>query len=350
MNTNKTQLFNIGFDEFAQWLKSKSQAKYRANQVYQLAIKGYEFDDMQTLPKALRQMLSENFIAQAAPIYDVYKSQIDETEKFLYKLSDGNIIEGVLMKYHYGYTLCISTQVGCKMGCTFCASTLNGCERNLTAAEMFGQVISANKHIGDKGNVGHIVLMGSGEALDNYDNTIAFLKLVHNENLLNIGYRNISISTCGLVPAIYRFMEEDIPATLSISLHAPNDEIRMQTMPIAKVYLMDSLMDAARAYVKKTGRRVIFEYAAIDGVNCSGQHAIELADRLKNLQCHVNLIPLNKVEERQLNPPSNNNINAFMDKLKSLGVSVTKRRSMGNDIEGACGQLRNKKLLLEKEK
>lgn len=345
----KNHLFNLSEDECTQWLKENSQPKYRAKQVYQLAIKGYNFDEMQTLPKALRQLLSDNFIAQAAPIYEVYKSQLDETEKFLYKLTDGNIIEGVLMKYHYGYTLCISTQVGCRMGCTFCASTLNGCERNLTPAEMLGQVISANKHIGDKGNVGHIVLMGSGEALDNYDNTIAFLKLVHDESLLNIGYRNISISTCGLVPAIYKFMDEDIPATLSISLHAPNDEIRMQTMPIAKVYSIDSLMEAARAYVKKTGRRVIFEYATIDGVNCNSEHATELANRLKNLQCHVNLIPLNKVEERQLMPPNNNNINAFMDKLKNLGVSVTKRRSMGNDIEGACGQLRNKKILLVKE-
>lgn len=339
---DKKHLFQLSNAELIDFLAEHEQPKFRAKQIWELTYKGHDFANMQTLPTALRELLSKHFIAQGARIYEKFQSKLDDTVKFLFALHDGNLIEGVLMKYHYGYTLCISTQVGCRMGCTFCASTLNGCIRNLYAAEMLGQIIAANCFLGDKGKVGHIVLMGSGEALDNYEETMKFLRLVHDEAGLNISYRNISLSTCGLVPQILRFLEENIPVTLSISLHATDDETRKGIMPIAKAYSLPELMGAARAYVKKTGRRVIFEYAVMEGVNSSHEHAEALAKLLKNLQCHVNVIPLNKVSERNLEAPSQNKIKAFMDTLESLGVSASRRRSMGADIEGACGQLRHK--------
>ncbi len=343
-NMNKTHLFQHSKEELITFLQTQGQPKFRARQITELALKGYAFSAMQTLPKALRELLDAQFIAQACTIHAVFRSQIDDTVKFLFALFDGHIIEGVLMKYHYGYTLCISTQVGCRMGCKFCASTLNGCVRNLYAAEMLGQIIAANKFLGDAGHVGHVVLMGSGEALDNYDETLRFLHMAHDEELLHISYRNISLSTCGLVPEMLRFIDEGIPVTLSISLHATNDEKRKEIMPIAKAYSLPELMGAAHSYVKKTGRRVIFEYAVMEGVNSSREDAEALAKLLKNLQCHVNVIPLNKVGERDLEAPSQTKINQFIACLENLGISVSKRRSMGNDIEGACGQLRHKVL------
>ncbi len=339
---HKPLLFDLTKQALLDFLAEHKQPKFRADQILNFAIQGKDFADMHTLPKALRELLAEHFEAVGVKIYNSLQSKIDETEKFLFLLQDGNLVEGVLMKYHYGYTLCISTQVGCRMGCKFCASTLGGCVRNLTGAEMLGEVIVANTHLGNKGKVGHIVLMGSGEALDNYDNTIAFLRMVHREDLLNISYRNISLSTCGLVPQMIRFMEEDIPLTLSISLHAPTNERRKEIMPIANSYSLPELMGAARAYVQKTGRRVIFEYAVMEGINSAKEDAETLAKLLKNMQCHVNVIPLNKVEERNLQAPKHSKINAFIETLEALGVSVSKRRSMGTDIEGACGQLRNK--------
>lgn len=338
----KQHLFQLSAEALHDFLKAQGQPKFRARQIRELALKGYAFSAMQTLPKSLREALEEAFFAEGCRIYASFRSKLDDTVKFLFALYDGNLIEGVLMKYHYGYTLCISTQVGCRMGCSFCASTLNGCVRNLYAAEMLGQIIAVNHYLAERGRVGHVVLMGSGEALDNYEETMRFLRMAHDENLLGISYRNISLSTCGLVPQMMRFLEEDIPVTLSISLHATSDEKRREIMPIAKVYSLSELMGAARAYVKKTGRRVIFEYAAMAGVNSSREDAQALAALLKNLQCHVNVIPLNKISERDLEAPSQAKINQFIQHLESLGVSVSKRRSMGTDIEGACGQLRNK--------
>ncbi len=273
-------------------------------------------------------------------IHQAFPSQKDDTVKFLFSCLDGNMIEGVLMHYHYGYSLCISTQVGCKMGCAFCASTLNGCVRNLTAAEMLSQVLLANRFLGDKGHVGHIVLMGSGEPLDNYDNTMAFLRLVNAEDGLNISLRNISLSTCGLVPKMEQLATEGLPVTLSISLHAPNDQIRRQIMPVANTWPIHELMDAVRAYVRKTGRRVVFEYALIDQLNSRPEHARELASLVGGLQCHVNLIPLNHVDERSLRPATPEAVQLFLKTLEERHISATIRREMGSDIGGACGQLR----------
>lgn len=343
---NKVNLFDISKLELMDWLSSNGQAKFRADQIYQLAVRGYEFENMQTLPKTLRTMLDESFIAQAVHVHSFFRSKIDDTVKLIYRLADGNIIEGVLMNYDDTWSLCVSTQVGCRMSCKFCASTLGGLIRNLSAAEMLGQVIAANSFL-ENSTVSRIVLMGSGEALDNYDNTIKFLKLVHDEKLLNMGYRHITLSTCGIVPHIYRLIEENIPITLAISLHAWNQETREAIMPIAKKYSIDEIIQASKSYVEKTGRRITFEYAVMDGVNSSKEDAEALASLLKGLICHVNVIPLNEVKERNLKAPNSNSIDKFVATLQKLGITATKRRSMGSDIEGACGQLRNKIISME---
>ena len=277
-------------------------------------------------------------------LHQAFPSQKDDTVKFLFACWDGNLIEGVLMHYHYGYSLCISTQVGCKMGCAFCASTLEGCVRSLSAGEMLSEVLLANRFLGERGKVGHIVLMGSGEPLDNYEQTVRFLRLVNDAGGLNIGLRNVSLSTCGLAPQILRLKDEGLPVTLSISLHAPNDAIRRQIMPVAQRYPMETLMQAVRAYVAQTGRRVVFEYALIDRLNSRPEHARELAGLLRGLQCHVNLIPLNHVDERSLAPASPQAVRAFLETLEGEHISATVRREMGADIGGACGQLRRRQL------
>lgn len=343
---NKKHIFDIEKSELIEWLKSKNQPKFRADQIYSLAVLGYEFSQMQTLPQALRKELSEDFIAQGAHLHSFYKSNIDDTAKLLFELSDGNIIEGVLMNYDNSWSLCISTQVGCRMSCSFCASTLNGLARNLTPSEMLAEIIVANNYLnGEK--VSRIVLMGSGEALDNYDNTIKFLQLAHDEKLLGIGYRHFTISTCGLVPQIYRLMDENLPITLAISLHAWDQNTRETLMPVAKKYHIDELIKAAKTYVEKTGRRVTFEYAVMEGVNSSVSDAKELAKLLRGINCHVNVIPLNSVKERDLQAPSSAQTDNFVATLNSLGINTTKRRSMGSDIGGACGQLRNKIIGME---
>jgi 23S rRNA (adenine2503-C2)-methyltransferase len=274
-------------------------------------------------------------------------SPLDGTRKFLFAMKDGQCVEGVLMRYHYGTTLCISTQVGCKMGCRFCASTLDGCVRSLTAAEMLGQVQCANRAL-DGERVHNIVLMGSGEPMDNYDNVVRFLRLVSHPDGLNVGLRHISVSTCGLVPKMRAFADEGLPVTLSLSLHAPNDMIRRQLMPIAQRYTISETLDACRYYIEKTGRRVVFEYALIDGVNASAACAQELSDILRGMQCHVNLIPLNTVKERNLYGVTEEQVKAFLAVLEKRHISATRRREMGDDIEGACGQLR-KKVLREEQ-
>lgn len=299
---------------------------------------------MTNLPLALREKLKETAVAQPVTILEKRQSALDDTVKFLFGLKDGNCVEGVLMHYHHGYTLCISTQVGCRMGCTFCASTLEGCVRSLTTGEMLGEILCANRFLAGKDRVHNVVLMGSGEPLDNYDNVMKFLRLLREEDGVNIGLRNVSLSTCGIVPRMYDLAEENLPVTLSVSLHAPNDEIRRQTMPIAKVYPMADVLEACRNYIQKTGRRVIFEYALVGGVNCEDRHAEELASKLRGMQCHVNLIPLNVVEERHLKGVTEQTVRRFTEKLESLHISVTRRREMGDDIEGACGQLRRKTL------
>lgn len=339
-----TELTGMNPAELAAWCKEQGLPAFRGKQIFRWIHQGADFDEMTNLPLALRETLKQTAIAQPVRILEERVSALDGTRKFLFGLEDGNCVEGVLMHYHHGHTLCISTQVGCRMGCTFCASTLEGCVRSLTAGEMLGEILCANRRLGSEGRVHNVVLMGSGEPLDNYDNVMRFLRLLREEEGVNIGLRNVSLSTCGIVPRMYDLAEENLPVTLSVSLHAPNDEIRQRTMPIAKVYPMAQVLDACRNYISKTGRRVIFEYALVGGVNCEERHAVELAERLRGMQCHVNLIPLNVVEERGLQGVTEGTVRRFLEKLESLHISATRRREMGDDIEGACGQLRRKTL------
>ncbi len=339
-----TELTGMTPQELADWCKQQGLPAFRGKQIFHWIHQSADFDEMTNLSLALREKLRETAVAQPVTILEKRQSALDDTVKFLFGLQDGNCVEGVLMHYHHGYTLCISTQVGCRMGCTFCASTLEGCVRSLTAGEMLGEILCANRFLAGKDRVHNVVLMGSGEPLDNYDNVMKFLRLLREEDGVNIGLRNVSLSTCGIVPRMYDLAEENLPVTLSVSLHAPNDEIRRQTMPIAKVYPMADVLEACRNYIKKTGRRVIFEYALVGGVNCEDRHAEELATKLRGMQCHVNLIPLNVVEERHLKGVTEQTVRRFTEKLESLHISVTRRREMGDDIEGACGQLRRKTL------
>ena len=341
---DKRILLDMTMDELKMYLMSLGQPAFRAKQVFTWLHKGASFDAMRNLPQALRDQLAEECLDLPMTLHASFPSQKDDTVKFLFACHDGNIIEGVLMHYHYGYSLCISTQIGCKMGCAFCASTLNGCVRSLSAGEMLAEVLLANQFLGEKGKVGHIVLMGSGEPLDNYDNVVRFLRLVNDPSGLNISLRSISLSTCGLVPQIDRLKEEKLPVTLSISLHAPNDTIRKTIMPVANTYPIGELMQSVRAYVADTGRRVVFEYALIDQLNSRPEHARELAKLLRGLQCHVNLIPLNYVDERHLMPASPQAVQTFLKTLEDEHISATVRREMGSDIGGACGQLRRRHL------
>ncbi len=335
----KYELLSMTFEELSDWMKAQGEAKFRAKQLYDWLQKGASFDEMSNLSKGLREKLKQTAIANPIVIRESFVSKLDGTEKYLYELPDGNIIEGVLMRYHHGNTLCVSTQVGCRMGCRFCASTLEGCVRSLTAGEMLGQIIAANRRL-NEGRVGNVVLMGSGEPLDNYDNVVKFLRLMSDERGLNMSLRGVSLSTCGLVPNMYRLAEEGLPVTLSISLHAPNDDVRKQLMPVANAYKIDEVLDACRNYIDKTGRRVIFEYALVGDINCAPAQADELSKKLRGMQCHVNLIPLNEVKERGLKAPTQHEVEAFMRRLEERHISVTRRREMGDDIQGACGQLR----------
>ncbi len=341
------QWMGLYLEEVKQRLAEMGEKPFRAGQVFAWLHKGARFEDMTNLSLALREKLAASGIDQPVTVRETRVSKLDGTKKFLFALTDGNCVEGVLMRYHYGATLCISTQVGCKMGCRFCASTLEGCVRNLTAAEMLGEVQCANKDL-DGERVHNIVLMGSGEPMDNYDEVVRFLRLVSHPDGLNIGLRHISVSTCGLVPQMKRFAEEGLPVTLSLSLHAPNDEIRRTIMPVANRYTIEETLDACRYYIEKTGRRVVMEYALIDGVNASAECAEELATRLRGMQCHVNLIPLNTVKERNLYGVTESQVQAFLSVLEKRHISATRRREMGDDIEGACGQLRKKVLREDK--
>ena len=272
-------------------------------------------------------------------------SQIDGTRKYLFRLEDGNVIESVWMQYHHGNSVCISSQVGCRMGCRFCASTLDGLERNLTTAEMLDQIYRIQTLTGER--VSNIVIMGSGEPLDNYDNVIRFLRMISDENGLNISQRNITLSTCGIVPNILRLAEENIQITLALSLHAPNDEVRKTLMPIANRYSLQDILPACQTYFEKTGRRLTFEYSLVSGVNDNLDEAKALTSLLKNMHGHVNLIPVNPIKERDYRQSDRKAIEAFKSYLEKNGINVTVRREMGRDINGACGQLR--KSFLEEE-
>ncbi len=338
--------------ELTAWFREEGEPAFRGKQVFRWIHQGADFDGMTNLPLPLRERLKEQCVAQPVRILLHQVSRLDGTVKFLFGLKDGNCVEGVLMRYKYGCSLCISTQVGCRMGCRFCASTLDGCIRNLTAGEMLGEIFCANRYLAEQAGqrtapekVSHVVLMGSGEPLDNYDQVMKFLRLLKEEEGVHLSLRNVSLSTCGLVPEMYRLAEEDLPVTLCVSLHAPNDEIRRRTMPIANRYSIAEILEACRNYIAKTGRRVIFEYALAENVNSGEEHARELAERLRGMQCHVNLIPLNEVRERQLRGVREETVRRFLKVLEEQHISATRRREMGDDIEGACGQLRRTTLM-----
>jgi 23S rRNA (adenine2503-C2)-methyltransferase len=320
------------------------QPKFRAKQIFRWLHNGAEFSEMSDIPQSFREYLAQNYTAFPLKIIKTLNSKKDNTQKFLYQLNDGNIIEGVVMEYIYGHTICVSTQVGCRMGCTFCASGIGGLARNLSAGEILGQVIAVNKYLG--GNITdrkitNIVLMGSGEPLDNYQNVAKFIELVSSPEGINISQRNISLSTCGLCENIKKLADDGYKITLTISLHSAIDQIRKSIMPIANKYKVADIVEAAKYYFKKTGRRVIYEYALIKDVNMDEESLQALVNITKGYSCHINLIMLNYVKEKGLKPCTREQAKEFEIKLKKHNVSVTIRRSMGSDIEGACGQLRN---------
>lgn len=339
----KTCILDYTYEEIEELVLSLGEKKFRAKQLFDGLYSGKKIDEISNLSKEFKNKISENYFDEPIKIHTKLVSK-DKTVKYIYELYDGNLIEGVLMKYKYGYTLCISTQVGCRMGCKFCASGLDGLIRNLTAGEILGQVLAVNKDIDptQKRNITNLVLMGSGEPLDNFDNVIKFIKLVNDERGINISQRNISLSTSGLIEKIKQIAELDLQITLTISLHAPNDEIRRKTMPVAFANPYDELIKAAKYYFEKTKRRVVFEYAMINGINDSIKAADELISKIKGFPCHVNLIPLNEVKERKLSSSTKKDVYKFCDYLNEKGISATVRRTMGEDIGGACGQLRNK--------
>jgi len=319
------------------------EAKWRAKQVYQGIMDGKNISDLTNVSAELKQKLLAQFEDNAIKIRSEHIGK-DGTKKFLYLLADDNIIEGVVMEYKHGNTICISSQVGCRMGCTFCASGLNGLTRSLTAGEILSQVLVINKHLGGtaaRRAITNIVLMGSGEPLDNYNEVARFLRLVSAPEGIQISQRNISLSTCGLVNGIEQLAKDGFSVNLTISLHAPTDEIRRQTMKIANVYSIAQIITACKHYFEQTGRRILFEYALIQGVNSRLEDAKKLSEILKGFPLHVNLIPLNEIKENNLKSISRKEAYAFCDMLTKLGVSATVRRTMGEDIGGACGQLRN---------
>lgn len=329
------------YDELKQSITALGYPEYRAKQIYGWLNKGVTaFEQMCNIPKSIKENLEKNYYISVANIEKKQISAYDNTVKYLFSLNDGELIESVLMQYHHGYSICISTQVGCKMGCTFCATGKGGFRRSLTASEMLAQIEAAQRDTGIR--ISNIVLMGMGEPLDNYDNVLRFLRLVSSDDGLNIGMRHISLSTCGLVDRIYDLMNERLQLTLSISLHAPNDEIRSKTMPINKRYPIDELLKACRKYASVTGRRISFEYAMIDGVNDSDECAYELASRLKGMLCHVNLIPVNSVTETNYRKSKKDRLLSFCKILESRGIAATVRRTLGSDIDAACGQLRGR--------
>ena len=337
----RENLKSMTVPEIGAILKELGQPAFRAKQVYSWLHKGVRsFDEMTNLPQSLRAALAEKYPICPPQVVRRQKSKLDGTIKYLWQLSDGNCVETVLMRYHYGNTVCISTEVGCRMGCAFCASTLGGLVRKLEPFEMLDQVLFTQVDSGMP--ISHIVLMGIGEPLDNFDNVMRFLELVNSEEGMNISMRNISLSTCGLVPKIDELAKRKLQLTLSVSLHAPNDKVRDTIMPVNKAYPSEELLQACRRYYEATSRRISFEYAMIDGVNDSVEDAKELLRRLKGLPAHFNLIPLNHVEESPLKPSSRNAVARFQKTLEDGGITATVRRTLGGDIDASCGQLRRK--------
>ncbi|PSA96151.1 23S rRNA (adenine(2503)-C(2))-methyltransferase RlmN [Bacillus atrophaeus] len=344
LRTENPSIYSFELDELQTWLTENGEKPFRAAQIFEWL---YEkrvssFEDMTNLSKSLREKLSSHFVLTTLKIAVKQTSQ-DGTMKFLFELHDGYTIETVLMRHEYGNSVCVTTQVGCRIGCTFCASTLGGLKRNLEAGEIVAQVVKVQKALDETDErVSSVVIMGIGEPFDNFNEMLAFLKIINHDKGLNIGARHITVSTSGIIPKIYDFADQQMQINFAISLHAPNTEIRSRLMPINKAYKLPDLMEAVKYYIEKTGRRISFEYGLFGGVNDQVEHAEELAELLKGVKCHVNLIPVNYVPERDYVRTPKDQIFAFEKTLKSHGVNVTIRREQGHDIDAACGQLRAK--------
>ena len=338
----KIDIKSLTLPELQQLLTDMGEKAFRAKQLYQWMHEklagGYE--EMSNLSAAFKEKCQERFWYCSLSIVQVQESKLDGTRKYLFALRDGNVVESVWMKYKHGNSVCISSQVGCRMGCRFCASTLDGLERNLTSSEMLEQIYAITKHTGER--VSNVVVMGTGEPLDNYDNLLRFIRLLTDENGLHISQRNVTVSTCGIVPEMKRLAKERLQITLALSLHASNDEKRRKLMPIANKYSIQELMEACDEYFRQTGRRITFEYSLVGGVNDTDEDAEELSRLAGKLCCHVNLIPVNPIKERDYVQSEAKRVLAFKNKLERNKINVTIRREMGRDIDGACGQLRRK--------
>ena len=341
---HKTDIKSLNYNELVQYVESINEKKFRAAQLYSWMHEklAESYDEMTNISDKLKDTLKEDTLYTSLKIVKMQESRIDGTRKYLFELYDGNLIESVFMKYHHGNSVCISSQVGCKMGCRFCASTLNGCVRNLSPSEMLDQIYRIQADTGER--VSHVVIMGTGEPFDNYENVRRFITLLTDENGINIGARNLTISTCGIVPRIRQFADEQLQVNLAISLHAPNDELRKTLMPVANKYSIEELMDACRYYVDKTSRRITYEYSLVKGVNDGKEQALELIHLIKGMNCHVNLIPVNPIKERDFKQTEGPQISSFKNLLEKNGIACTIRREMGRDIDGACGQLRKSHL------
>ena len=344
----KTDIKSLNYEEVQALLTEMGEKAFRGKQIYQWMHQKLAdgFEDMNNIPKALKQKLEERCSFTWLEPVEILTSQVDGTQKYLFRLQDGHVIESVLMKYQHGNSVCISTQVGCRMGCRFCASTIGGRTRNLEPSEMLEQVYRIQKISGER--VSNLVMMGTGEPLDNYENVIRFIHLLSDEHGLNISQRNITLSTCGLVPQMKQLAEEGLAITLALSLHASSQEKREELLPIAKKYEIHEVVNACRLYYEKTGRRITFEYSLVGGKNDTQEDAEKLAHLIKGLNCHVNLIPVNPIKERSYVQSGKKVIADFKNKLENCGINVTIRREMGRDISGACGQLR--KSYMDKEK
>lgn len=338
----KKDIRSLNYEEVQEWIISIGEKAFRAKQIYSWIHQkqAEKFEEMNNLSKTLREKLSEECLIKKTEVIEKLESSIDGTCKFLFRLEDGNLVESVLMRYKHGNSVCISSQVGCRMGCHFCASTLDGLTRNLEPSEMLGQIYTIQRLTQER--VSNVVVMGSGEPFDNYDNILKFLHMLSDENGLNISQRNITVSTCGIVEKIYALAEEKLQITLAISLHAPNDTVRKELMPVANRYTMKEILEACQYYFQQTGRRITFEYSLVEGVNDSETYAKQLAGYLKAINCHVNLIPVNPIKERGYKDTKRKYVENFKNILEKNRINVTIRREMGRDINAACGQLRKR--------
>jgi len=333
---------SLALEELQETVIRLGEKAFRGSQIYEWLHKKLadSYQEMTNLPKRLREQMEIEYPLDTLAAVDVQTSKLDKTQKYLFKLSDGNMVESVLMKYRHGNSVCISSQVGCRMGCGFCASTLEGLSRNLFPSEMLDQVYQIQKASGER--VSHVVVMGMGEPLDNYDHLLRFLHILTDVHGLHISQRNITVSTCGIAPQMQRLAEEGLQITLALSLHASNQEKRCGLMPVARKYPLQDILRACQYYFDKTGRRVTFEYSLIHGINDSQEDAVQLADLIKSMNCHVNLIPVNPIKERKFLQPDKKVAEKFKNKLEKCGINVTIRREMGRDIDSACGQLRKR--------